>query len=45
MGESLTEQRRVSDEDLRVVKLCRRGRTQWRYPPRKPRLTTCQQPR
>ena len=27
MGESLTEQRRVSDEGLRVVKLCCRGRT------------------
>ena len=26
MGESLTEQRRVSDEGLRVVKLCCRGR-------------------
>ena len=27
MDESLTERRRVSDEGLRVVKLCRRGRT------------------
>ena len=27
MGESLTEQYRVCDEDLRVVKHCRRGRT------------------
>ncbi len=27
MGESLTQQRRVSDEGLRVVKLCREGRT------------------
>jgi hypothetical protein len=27
MGESLTEQRRVSDEGLRVVKLCCKGRT------------------
>ena len=27
MGESLTEQRRVSDDGLRVVKLCDRGRT------------------
>ena len=27
MGASLTEQRRVGDEDLRVVKPCRRGRT------------------
>ena len=26
MDESLTERRRVSDEGLRVVKLCRRGR-------------------
>ena len=26
MGESLTEQRRVSDEGLRIVKLCCRGR-------------------
>ena len=27
MGETLTEQRRVSDEGLRIVKLCYRGRT------------------
>ena len=27
MGETLTEQRRVSDEGLRVVKLCCKGRT------------------
>src|SRR5690554_2757046 len=27
MGESLTEQRRVSDDGLRVVKLCCKGRT------------------
>jgi hypothetical protein len=26
MGESLTEQRRVSEDGLRVVKLCREGR-------------------
>ena len=26
MGESLTEQRRVSDEGLRIVKLCCQGR-------------------
>ena len=26
MGESLTQQHRVSDEGLRVVKLCRMGR-------------------
>ena len=33
MGESLTEQRRVSDEGLRVVKLCYRGRTgEWLIP-------------
>ena len=27
MGESLTEQRRVSDDGLRIVKLCYEGRT------------------
>ena len=27
MGESLTEQRRVSEEGLRIVKLCCEGRT------------------
>ncbi len=27
MGETLTQQRRVSDEGLRVVKLCQVGRT------------------
>ncbi len=27
MGETLTQQRRVSDEGFRVVKLCRVGRT------------------
>ena len=27
MGESLTEQRRVSDEGFRIVKLCCQGRT------------------
>ena len=27
MGETLTEQRRVSDEGLRIVKLCYEGRT------------------
>ena len=27
MGESLTEQRRVSDDGLRVVKLCCEGKT------------------
>jgi hypothetical protein len=30
MGESLTQQRRVSDEGLRVVKLCRGERMLWR---------------
>ena len=30
MGESLTEQRRVSDEGFRIVKLCCQGRTLWR---------------
>ncbi len=30
MGESLTEQRRVSDEGFRIVKLCCQGRTSWR---------------
>ncbi len=29
MGESLTQQRRVSDEGLRVVKLCQEGRIDW----------------
>ena len=28
MGETLTQQRRVSDEGLRVVKLCQRGRNE-----------------
>ncbi len=28
MGESLTQRRRVSEEGLRVVKLCRGGRNQ-----------------
>ena len=27
MGETLTQQRRVSEEGLRVVKLCQMGRT------------------
>lgn len=30
MDESLTEQRRVSDEGFRIVKLCCQGRTSWR---------------
>ena len=29
MGETLTQQRRVSDEGLRVVKLCQVGRTHY----------------
>ncbi len=29
MGETLTQQRRVSDEGFRVVKLCQVGRTGW----------------
>ncbi len=33
MGETLTQQRRVSDEGLRVVKLCQVGRTRiWQIP-------------
>ncbi len=33
MGESLTQQRRVSDEGLRIVKLCQEGRTCRIYTP------------
>jgi len=44
MGESLTQQRRVGDEGFRVVKPFSVGRW-WRYRRKKPRLTTCQQPR
>ena len=29
MGGTLTEQRRVSEEGLRIVKLCCEGRTRW----------------
>ena len=29
MGETLTQQRRVSEEGLRVVKLCQMGRNGW----------------
>ena len=29
MGETLTQQRRVSEEGLRIVKLCCQGRTPW----------------
>ena len=32
MGESLTEQRRVSDEGLRVVKLCQSGKKKMTVP-------------
>ena len=41
MGESLTEQRRVSDEGLRIVKLCCEGRTT--RPGNGPRLTVPRQ--
>ncbi len=34
MGESLTQQRRVSDEGLRVVKLCQAGRKYFALIPR-----------
>ena len=44
MGESLTEQRRVQEDGLRVVNCFYRGRN-GRYPANKPRLTPCQQPR
>jgi hypothetical protein len=30
MGETLTQQRRVSEEGLRVVKLCQVGRNVWK---------------
>ena len=36
MGESLTEQRRVSDEGLRIVKLCYEGKTRPRGNARTP---------
>ena len=35
MGESLTEQRRVSDEGFRIVKLCCQGRTSSRVTARR----------
>ena len=44
MGESLTQQRRVKDEGLRIVNFSRRGRERT-VPEVKPRLTTCQQTR
>ncbi len=34
MGEGLTQQRRVSDEGLRVVKLCQAGRKYFALIPR-----------
>ncbi len=33
MGETLTQQRRVGDEGLRVVKLCLEGRNDWELIP------------
>ena len=44
LGESLTEQRRVKDDGLRVVNFFEVGRN-GRYHQNKPRLTLCQQPR
>ena len=44
MGASLTEQRRVEDDGLRVVNSFSVGRY-GRYRRKKPRLTLCQQPR
>jgi hypothetical protein len=44
MGATLTEQRRVEDDGLRVVNSFSGGR-HGRYPRNKPRLTLCQQPR
>src|SRR5262249_2811366 len=46
MGASLTEQRRVGEDGLRVVNPFSAERaTYGRYGRKKPRLTTCQQPR
>ena len=45
MEETLTQQRRVKDEGPRIVNFCPMGRIKWRYHRRKPRQTTCQQPR
>ena len=45
MGESLTERRRVREDGLRVVNRFSVGREAGRYHRKKPRLTTCQQPR
>jgi hypothetical protein len=44
MGASLTEQRRVEDDGLRVVNSFSQGRN-GRYLGNQPRLTLCQQPR
>ena len=44
MGESLMQRRRVKDEVFRYVNFYQQGR-KWRYLTKKPRLTTCQQPR
>jgi hypothetical protein len=33
MGETLTQQRRVSEEGFRVVKLCQMGRNGWKLIP------------
>jgi hypothetical protein len=33
MGETLTQRRRVSEEGLRVVKLCQEGRSAWQLIP------------
>src|SRR5262245_54674714 len=46
MGASLTEQRRVGEDGLRVVNPFSAERAAFgRYGRKKPRLTTCQQPR
>ena len=49
MGESLTQRRRVGDEGLRIVNPFWEGKwdgqpSGW-YLQKKPRLTSCQQPR
>ena len=45
MGATLTERRRVREDGLRVVNRFSVGRETGRYHRKKPRLTTCQQPR
>ena len=45
MGATLTQQRRVRDEGVRVVNRFQRGTLKRGYPQKKPRLNTCQQPR